>query len=603
MNQSLLSLGDMLTFVGLIIAALQLIKPRYSLIWKLSDNLIKTLAVTLLAIGYLLPLVSILVPDTEVLWDGLTLNSFLQVVGFVAITSGLMILVYIYSRFNYRHLVTVIPKFRFHFQRYPQKKWRNLYFQVERDKIITKNSAKKFYEITSMFLARGYVEEVVEITRHNLKSLVLSAGQYASERFRFPDEENKERPKLNGANYAYEILYQLLTDQAVMKHVCTNNRLFLHAIVECEIDDSGSPRNEFASVLYSNIIEHLVLNSNSFIYTQKDAYNGTARFANVYDLLTDDKIIKRQNIVPSMLTWKVGKTDVPFDEYTDVLLKLLERMVSGYKKQPGNADLLSNIRQIFDQLIGNNGITRRLAYDKKAREHYADDTIRSMGYKVFSKIESALTTDLLFSDDDPNVFKNNNTELKSENKRGAYHQATLTGLFAHKVYELIEDLTVFYRNTDDSDGDLLREAYPYISIDADTPVANRYRELLWEWLFDKAVDGKIKQYSTNIAGYYPNVFRFIVKCLVPFTDYQIEHNQWAVSRLKSIMANELKDALLSGKKMVNGEPMEKVLLSSNVEVEINQEEKTIQYYYVDSKDKKTKIDLSESKPKLEVSAS
>jgi hypothetical protein len=105
-----------------------------------------------------------------------------------------------------------------------------------------------------MFLARGYVEEVVEITRHNLKPLVLSAGQYTSKRFRFPDEENKERPKLNGANYAYETLYQLLTDQAVMKHICTSNRLFLHAIVECEIDDSGSPRNEFASVLYSNII-------------------------------------------------------------------------------------------------------------------------------------------------------------------------------------------------------------------------------------------------------------------------------------------------------------------------------------------------------------
>ena len=602
MDQSLLSLGDMLAFVGLIIAAFQLVKPRYSLIWKLTNNFIKTVAASLLIIGYLSPLASILVPDTKILWNGLTLDRLLQVAGFVIITTGLLIVAYIYSRFNYRHLVTVVPKFRFHFQKYPQKKWRNLYFQVERNKIITTRSAKKFYGITSMFLVRGYVEEVVEITRLNLKPLVLSAGQYVSERFRFPDEENKERPKPSGANYAYETLYQLLTDQAVMKHVCTNNRFFLHAIVECEIDDSsGSSRNEFASVLYSNIIEHLVLNPDSFLYTQKDAYNGTARFANVYDLLTDDKIIRRQNIIPSMLTWNVNKTDVPLDEYTDVLLKLLERMVDSYKKQPGNTELLSNIRQTFDQLIGDHGVTRQLAYDQKARQQYAEDVVRSMSYKVMSKIELALTTDLLFKDDDPDNFKNNDAELKSENKRATYDQKTLTGLLAHKVYELIEDLTIFYRDTDDPDGNLLREAHPYISIYVYTPVANRYKELLWERLFDKAVDGKIEKYSTNITGSYPNVFRFIVKCLVPFTNYQIEHDQRAVSRLKSIMANELKDVLLAGKKMRNDEPMEKELLPSDVVVDIDHKKKTVRYYYINGKGKKTAIDLSEPKVGAEIS--
>jgi hypothetical protein len=599
MNNAFLSLGDMLGFVGLIIAAFQLAKPRYSLIWRLTDNFIKTVAAMLLAVGYLSPLAAILIPNTSVLLDGLTLDGLLQVTGFVSITIGLLVVAFIYSRFNYRHFVTVFPKFQFRFQKYPQKKWRSLYLQVERSQAVTTRSAKKFYGITSIFLARGYVEEVVEITRFNLKPLILSARQYVPAHLKFPEEEEEkeERVKLNGATYAYETLFQLLTDKAVMKHVCTNNRFFLHALVECEIDDtSGSSRNEFANVLYSNIIKHLVLNADSFLYTQKDVYNGTARFANVYDLLTDDKIVRRQRIVPSMLTWDVSKTEVPLDEYADVLLKLLEMMIDSYKKQPNSPDLLYNIRQILDQLIGSNGLTRQLAYDKKARQQYVKDPIRSMGYKVLSKIESAVNIDLLFKDDDPDAFKNSAVELKAEIKRASYEYTTLTGLLAHKVFELIEDMTIFYQDTDDPDGDLFREAFPYVLIDVDTPVAKHYQELIWEKLFDKAVDGKTAKYATNITGAYPNVFRFIIKCLVPFTDHQVDRNSQAADRLKAVMAKELKDVLLAGKKMLNDEPMEKELLPSNVVVGIDQKAKTVKYYYVDSKGKKILIDLGK-KPK------
>lgn len=597
MDQSFLSLGDMLTFIGLVVAAFQLVKPRYALIWKLSNNFLKSVAVSLLIIGYLSPLASILIPDTKVLWNGLTLHGLLQVGGFVAITIGLLIVAYVYSRFNKKRLVTSLTSYSFHFQKYPKKKWRSLHLNVERRKMITTRSAKKFHKITSLYLVRGHIEEVVEVTRLNMKPLVHSARQYVPERFRFPDEKRDERPKPNGTNYAFETLYQLLTDRAVMKHVCTNDRFFLHAIVECEIDDNnGSLHNEFAGTLYSNLVEHLVLNTDSFLYTQQDAHYGSARFANVYDLLTDEKIIRRQHIIPSMLTWSVGKSDVPLDEYTGVLLKLLERMIDSYKQQPDSAELLSNIRQIFDQLIGDNGVTRRLAYDQQAREQYVDDVMRSMGYKVLSKIHLALTADHLFKSDDPDAFKNNDAELKAENHRGTYDETTLTSLIAHKIYELIEDLTIFYRDTDDPDGNLMRETLFYMSSHADTPVANHYKELLWERLFDKAVDGKIEEYTTNIQGYYPNVFRFIVNYLVPFSDYRTKSDPQAVSRLKAIMSNELKDALVAGKKMANdeGDPMERELLPSRVEAKIDRKKKTVKYYYVDSKGKKKLIDLGEA---------
>ncbi len=600
MDQSFLSLGDMLTFIGLVIAAFQLVKPRYSLIWKLSNNFLKSVAVSLLIVGYLSPLASILIPDTKVLWDGLTLHGLLQVGGFVSITIGLLIVAYIYSRFNKRRLVTNFTSYRFHLQKYPKKKWRSLHFNVERHKTITTRSAKKFHKITSLYLVRGHIEEVVEVTRLNMKPLVHSARQYVPERFRLPDEKRDERPKPNGNNYAFETLYQLLTDRAVMKHVCTNDRFFLHAIVECEIDDNnGSLHNEFAGMLYGNLVEHLVLNTDSFLYTQQDAHYGSARFANVYDLLTDEKIIRRQHIIPSMLTWSVSKSDVPLDEYTSVLLKLLERMIDSYKQLPGSTELLSNIRQIFDQLIGDNGVTRRLAYDQQERRQYADDLMKSMGYKVLSKLHLSLTPDHLFKSDDPDEFKNNADEIKAESHRGTYDHRTLTGLIAHKVYELIEDLTILYRETDDPDGNLLRETLFYMSSHVDTPVANRYKELLWERLFDKAIDGKIEEYTTNMQGYYPNVLRFIISYLVPFSDYREKNEPQAVSRLKAIMANELKDALVAGKKMSNddGDLMEKELLPSRVEAKVDRKKKTVKYYYVDRKGKKKLLDLGDTAKK------
>jgi hypothetical protein len=594
MLDNYLTLGDMLTFIGLIIAIFQLIKPRYSLIWRLSSTTLKFIALGLLTIGYFSPLATILIPDTKVIWDGLTLDRMLQVGGFVAITLGLVIVAYVYSRFNYRHLLTVVTKYHIRFNRYPTKKWRSLHLQVERKKIITTRSAKKFYRVTSLFLMRGHIEEVVEITRFNLKPLVRSARQYAPNRFRFPEDEDEQPPKPDGANYAFETLYQLLTDKAVMRHIVTKNRFFLHAIVEVEIDDSdGSMNNEFAGTLYSNIIEHLVLNPDSFLYAQKDDHNGTARFANIYNLITDDKIIRRQYVMPSMLTWSAGKSDVPLDEYTEVLIKLLERMIDSYKEQPGNTTLLTNIRQLFDQLIGDNGLTRRLAYDKKSRQQYADDAVGSMAGKVLSKVDLAISTGLLFKDDDPDVFKTDDTELKSKNTRGTYDQKTLTGLMAHKIFELIEDLTILYQDTDDPDGNLFREAHSYVSLYCKTPVANRYEELLWERLWDKAIDGKIEQYSTNMAGYYPNVFRFIVKYLVPFTDYQTGRDPRAAARLKSIMANELKDALLAGKNMASDRPMETELLPSSVTAKIDKKKKTVKYYYTNAKGKKTLIDLGQ----------
>jgi hypothetical protein len=437
---------------------------------------------------------------------------------------------------------------------------------------------------------------VVEIIWYNLKPLVRSARQYNPERFRVDDDAEKKPNKPSGSNYAFEILYQLLTDEITMKHICTNNRPFLHALVWQENENSDwSMNNEFASALYDNIMEHLVLNVGSFLYTQKNTHNGSARFANIYDLLTDDKIIRRQNIIPSQLTWNVSKTDVPSDTYVDVLSKLFERMADSYKKQP-NDQVLSNIRSILDQLIGDNGVTRRIAYDKRARERYANGTAGSVEANVLRTIKIHIIRNL-YKNDDPENFRNSDDELKSENEESIYDQKTFTGLVAHKASELIEDLTILYSDMDDSDYHIRMAMFDCLHIYSSTPAANRYKELLFDRLFDKAVDGKIERHSTNTEGYYPNVFRALIDFLVPFTPRSDSIDVQAQSRLKRVMNNELKEALLSGKKMRNDKPMKEVLLPSSIEAVVNKSKKTVKYYYVNQKNKKQALNSDDGQKK------
>jgi hypothetical protein len=599
MNITALTLGDMLAFVGLIVAALALAKPRYILIWRITKLWIKIVAVVILVIGYASPLISMLVPEINNIWDGLSLRALIQASGFIAITLGLALVGFIFSGFNYRHLLTQYTKFNTQHHRFPKKKWHNWYLRVERQRVITKRSARKFFRVCSIFVMRGNYEEVAELVRMNMRPLVRSASQYNRYWDRGGDE-NIERPKENGSNYSFELLYQLLTDKAFMKHVVTNNRFFIHAIVEAEYDNNEhSYHNQFGEMMYPELVGHLIYNKDSFLYTQRDTFIGSARFANVYDLITDENITRRQGIFPSQLTWNLEKTDTPLDEYADVLINLLERMINSYKENPGSKDLLDNIRTALKSLVGTDGVVRRLAYDQMERKAYGESGIHSQISKVLLHVHTAFSSRLLFNGDDPESFTKNEQELAAKNHRSIYDEDTLTSLMAHACYDLMEDYTVLFSDTDDPDGTMRREAMPFLFQSDTKPLAVLFEKLFWERMFDKAVVGDL-EIATNIAGYYPNMLRFIIDYFVPFDSGFHRHNTLndEINRLKGIMSNELKDALLANKKM-GDKLMKDVLLPPDVKVVMNQKNKTVTYYYVNSKGVRKLVSLKE-KPKAPV---
>jgi hypothetical protein len=580
MEQSYLTLGDMLTFVGLIIAAFQLIKPRYLLTWKLSNNFLKSLTIILLVLGYFSPLASTLLPKHDSVWYSFSLEQVLQMAGFSLITIGLLFVIYIYSPFNRSHLITTLPKLKLHFNKQPKKNWRVINAQLERSNYVTTRSARKFYTITSKFLVRGNIEEVVEVVHFNLKALLGSAQQYTPKHMRFTDEDTEPQP--NGSNYCFEVLLQILTDDDTMRHISTNNRSFLHALVWQETHYTGWHNNELSNIIYTNIVKHLAINKGSFLYTQKDTNNGSARFGNVYELLTGNTVLQQNRVIPSQLTWNVSHTDVAIDDYADALFKLVERMIDNYKKQP-NSQLLQNIIDTLNQLIGDmSGVTRVIAYNK--------DIPQAVKKSLLIKLHSAITIGILHKTDDPDSFKTSKAELEATNEEHTFDYKNLTGLLAHKIYDLIEDLIILFYETDDPDEELRHTIHSFISPYVHTPVSNRYQELLWERLFDKAVDGKL-EITSNLEGYYPNVLRFMIYYLVPRNSFLNQAQADARNRLMGIMDNQLKDALLTDKKMTNDEPMKNALIPSNVKVVINKTKKTVKYYHVNNKGKQTLVDL------------
>lgn len=592
MDKPDLSLGDMLTFIGLIVAAYQLAKPRYMLVWRLSSKTLKSLAIALLSAGYLSPFAAVISPevkDINLLWLTLSLSELLQTLGFLLITLGALVIIYIFSHYNRSHLITEFTRYKFSFNKYPQKKWRTLFSQVERDRVVTTKSARKFYEITSMFLVRGHIKEVVEIIYYNLDILTYAAKQYQP-RFHQSEKSAKSRQEKSlGANYAFEVLLQILTDDAAMKHICTSDSLFLHSVVWQEKENSNGAYDELSNVLYPNILQHLVLNSNSFLYSQKEEYNGTSRFANVYELLTDKKIITRQNIVPGQLTWHVSKTDLPLDAYVEVLSKLLSKMIAHYKQNPADGEILNNIRSILDQLIGTNGVIRRIAYDKKARARHAADYANSVEANILRTIEIDIIHDL-YKDDDPDSFKTSKVDLEAANEKYYHDHKSLTSLIAYKVSELIQDMTVLYRGAEEYDHKMRMILSDYIDIYAHTPVANHYRELVLERLLDKGVYEKW-EIGANIKGYFPNVLRPLIDYLIPFTPNARDATLKAQHKLQGVMANELKEAILSGKKMRSGDLMKDVLLPSDVRVVVSKDKSKVTYYSLDQEGKKTIIRL------------
>lgn len=596
-QQSFLSLGDMLTFIGLIVAVYQLTKPRYLLIWKLSNAILKLLAVLLLSLGYLMPFAAIIAPTVNnipVFWTELSLSQLLEVSGFASITLGVLIVAFIYSRFNRTHLLFSYNRYKFFFYKYPKKNWLNFQFRVERSKTITTRSAKKFYSITSTFLVRGHIEEVVEMFHANLLPIVRAARQYNPQRFRVNDDSDNMEEKVIGSNYAFEMMLQLLTDDAVMRHICTANRPFLHRIVWSEINTSnGAMGGEFANILYPNLLEHLLKNSNSFLYGQKDDYNGSARFASIYELLTDDKIISRQHIIPGQLTWQISKTDVPMDAYVEVLAKLLERLIDSYKKNQDQT-VLVNIRAIVDQVMGRNGVTSRIAFDKKARERYANDIANSVEANILRTIELNIVHNL-YRHDDPDTFTNNENELAAKNEESEYDHTTLTGFMAHKVCEVIEEMTTLHHSSEYRDDMVRRSIYDFAHSYSNSKLATRFSELVYERLLDKAAYGKL-EITPNLKGYYPNVMRGLLDHLTPFGTGRDKVISGAQEKMKYIMGKELKEALLEGRKMNNDELMKDVLIPDSVHVTINKSKKTVTYYSVNSKGKKRKLDITVTPP-------
>ncbi len=596
-----LTLGDMLTFFGLILAVIGLIKPWYMLVWSLTNKFIKYTAVSFLAIGYFLPLASVLIHDTKhAVFDGLTLDHLLQVIGFIAITLGLLIGAYLYTHFNYSHLIKNKTIYKFNFNKYPKNKWTVLNLQIERTRLATTRSAEKFWHVTSEFLARGYIQEVVEVTRVNLKPLVYSALKYyPALPNNLTGQEDKKSPSPNGTNYTFETLYRILTDETVMKHICTKNRFFLHRITDLEVKLGKAYQSELARVLYPNIVKHLVLNQDSFLYTEKDKHNGIARVANVYDMLANDDIVRRQIIIPSQLTWYVSKTDIPLDAYADVISRLLQPIIESYKKQPNNK-VLQNIRAILDVLMGDLGsLVSIIAGDRKARRRYADDITNSVEANIIRTIHLNIINDF-FKDSDPDSFKNNTKEIKAENKKNIFEQDTFTGLVAQEVYELIESLTILFENVTEPDENMRQVLVEYLLLNrTNSQVYDRYKDLIFERLFDKAVYGKFDN-ASNIQGYYPNVLRHLIGLLASLNHIDNFESQ-AQTKLKSIMAKELKDAILNETKMHDKEetPVQEALLPSNIKVKINKREKEVKYYLFDNRGNKELIDLSLGNNKLE----
>lgn len=598
MELSYLNLGDMLTFIGLVIAIIQLAKPRYKLIWKLSSVGIKIPIILCFSVGYLCPLFSLLMSsDGFILFHIIAIDpGIMQISGFVFITLGVLLLAYtIMSSYHTRRLIKIRPKIELRFLRYHTGIKRIFDLNVSVSFVCSLRSMKKFYRITSEFLLTENIVDYVWVINRNLKRLVRSACRY-SPYGREIDSKNVK--SADDSCYAFELFLHMLTDDRIMKYICTDDYAFLSNIIYFEnkyyINFYDGSKCEFGHELYSNIVRHLLINQDSFAYRQLNINYGSARISNIYELITQNKITSRERILPSLLTYDVAKHDVALEKYAESLAVLFGLILVDYKNKPKKASNLMgdqrliNMHDILNDTMGHfDGVLTRLVTNKRYRQEYADDPVNSTIAKILSAIKIKIIG-YAFLDKDPDSFKKCNFEIHSVNDKDAHFPQAFTSLMAEKMYDFIEAVSIL--NSESKDDFTLREAvYGAVTIvHSKLEIADHYRQLLYERLFDKSFIGDLS-IGSNIDGYYPVVLKALMAYLLPFFPSRDETDLIAYNRLIGYMKNELSEAIIGKKKMRDEKLMKDVLLPSSISVRITG--RKVHYYHTDRKGKKTEIKL------------
>lgn len=505
-HQTYFSLGEAIAALGLIFAVYQLSKPIWNIVLSIKEK------------NYLIWL-----------FNGL---------GLIFVAVGAIV--------SYQEIKEPIPLWG-----YPLfwELWGFLFFilapitlwKLARNKkgLFTKDNAERFYQIILSNIARAtpqILEACINIIGANLSKLseVVSESKVTL--------RNNKKEESDYKDYARSVFNVILTEPEVVSYISTSRLDFLSHLLR-EIREKHLTRRHRIGLAVSCIVEELFENQKSYLYRQLK-FGGFGLYKPLFrSLFYNQEFLNEFGTLQAWNYWRYSKLN---KEHFKVYIEAFKHALEGYWFDVGRKSyrpFSSAFRELTEgAALSVAGELLKLPEDK---------------FWGSSSAEILRIIARFLGDEFPNIYKKALKENKVEECdleariEGKYNfPASVTAAYSKAVFDFLCALSGI-RNRGEEIRNIAMEAPRAIfgfHEEGFENMRDRFLELMWK---------KIKE-NVN-RGFYPAVFRVYLSLMIPSFPLPEEKK-----KIIDFLYNKVKPLILAEKKMVNGEPMEKVLLPESL---------------------------------------
>ncbi len=484
------SLGEAVSTLGIIFAALQLSNPTKKITLLIKEWHFRYMVWILSGLGLLSILVASSVNQLPFLSPPFNYPIFWEQIGFIFFVSAPIAYLIISSKAH---------------------------------NIFNSKRAERFYHIILQMASNGKqddLEATITIVWKNLENIttaIKKINPYVDEEI---TNENQE------GIYAKTLLNLLLSERSVADYIVTNRLDFIFAFIK-QIKEKNLLQREIG-MGFQKLVRRLYENPESYLYKQLD-YEGVTLYAPIYDTLFGDSYFISEFAVLGMWHGFFYESSPPA-EYLQVFLKALTTAIKTNK-------------------FHNDTLSQRIANALYELTDYVKSVTWSNKINSKEKLDSKLMNlEFFFGRDFPYAYKDaveNKTisDYEKEAKKGRRFQQSLTASYAECVVILLGHIA----NMDDRKMERHRAMSldeEFFSIHSDAGLYENIRKCFLEHLWEKIKDNVEK-------GHFPAVLRIYIQLMYWNDPSMPEWRKIERKKLMTFLNKELKPRILKNELMAN----------------------------------------------------
>lgn len=542
-TQVYFSLGEALALLGIFIAIYELMSPTWKTLWAINTRY-RASVIILIIIGYLMPFAGVFFEHPTKILQVSVSSIYFQVAGYIFVTLGFV---------DFIRLVFI-------------EKSKLLNAKTKLKWLKGKNIDKFYEKITQRILLNDY-KTATDLLSDNIYGLISLASEHP------PYTKSDKLKHLHYSDYAREILEQVFTDDQTMQYVVRHRFDFIHRYADAM--NTNPYINGFKRTTAHEIVDVMFKTKNSILYRQISQYRGSSRAINVFDLFFGNKhMLQVSRLYSTSRMWNIdGSRSVPVDEYTTALVEAIETTFDTYVQYSDRSYYYSIFENLRDGVYELLEVAQHLAYVRKDEKLFTD--INTPEYKALQDIEGFVWRHHIYMSEKYKTLLKESEYERNAKMEDKYKHSSFLSLMAYASVELSQYVcSIHFENRWNLFHSMLRALHEHHDLDKWTI---KHYELYKDYA--------TKQIKLNLRGLYPPLLKGLLS-VMPVIQTSIElQNTGQVElwkEIKKILTNDLKQAILTNKKMADKTLFRDALLPENLVAVVSRDKKKISYFTVDT---------------------